>query len=598
MNWPGYEQYSYDVFRKEAKKFLSGINKHTLLDSVRRAMYERAVGIYYDQLGGDTPLSSTQRIRIRDCTTAFRCMMLPRSAKVSGFDVAQVLWDVARGVPRTDLQPGFWAEMIYMVQGIEGRSPLTSIEEDDIFEELSGREAAVARSADLDALWRRVEKHTSRYACGLDEDARARRARRRDHILRELNANQKDWLNWKWQCRNVITTSNKLQRLVKIDKKQASLIDEARNGRLPFGVTPYYASLMDDDYKTGRDRAVRAQVLPPARYVHQMLTHRKNRYEAFDFMGESDTSPCDLITRRYPGIVILKPYNTCPQICVYCQRNWEIEEAMGKNALASEQDIEKAMQWIEERPTIKEVLVTGGDPLALGDNKLRKILTRLAQIPHVDMIRIGSRTLATIPMRITEGLTRLLGSLREHGKRDICIVTHFEHPYEITDDVAVAVNRLKRQGINIYNQQVFTFYVSRRFESVALRMKLRLIGIDPYYLFMPKGKEETGDYLVPLSRILQERKEEARLVPGIRRTDEPVYNVPRLGKNHIRERQGRDILTFLPDGSRVYEFHPWEKNIVERDPYVAIGIPILTYLSRLAKVGEDPDNYMSIWYYF
>jgi lysine 2,3-aminomutase len=244
------------------------------------------------------------------------------------------------------------------------------------------------------------------------------------------------------------------------------------------------------------------------------------------------------------------------------------------------------------------VLITGGDPLTLGDGRVKKIMDAVVANPRLDVIRIGSRTPVTVPMRITRELADLLGSYREPGRREICLVTHLEHPYEITPEMVTAIDRLKRRGINVFNQQVYTFFTSRRFETAQLRMLMRRIGIDPYYTFVAKGKEETNAYRVPLARMLQEQKEEARLLPGIRRTDEVVYNVPRLGKNHARAYQHRDLIGVLPDGSRVYKFHPWEKNIIQRENYIGSDVSILDYLQRLAAIGEDPDEYKSIWYYF
>jgi lysine 2,3-aminomutase len=101
-----------------------------------------------------------------------------------------------------------------------------------------------------------------------------------------------------------------------------------------------------------------------------------------------------------------------------------------------------------------------------------------------------------------------------------------------------------------------------------------------------------------VARLLQEQKEEARLLPGTKRTDEVVYNVPGLGKNYLRALQHRDLISVLPDGSRVYEFHPWEKNIIKRSTYVGTDIPVLTYLLRLEARGENAADYSSIWYYF
>ncbi|HPO09019.1 MAG TPA: KamA family radical SAM protein, partial [bacterium] len=176
--------------------------------------------------------------------------------------------------------------------------------------------------------------------------------------------------------------------------------------------------------------------------------------------------------------------------------------------------------------------------------------------------------------------------------------THIEHPYEITPDMVNAADRLRREGIAVYNQLVYTFYVSRRFEAALLRRLLRLVGIDPYYTFNTKGKEETKAYRVPIARLLQEQKEEARILPGLERTDEAVFNVPGLGKNYLRAHQHHDLLSIRPNGARVYEFHPWEKNIAPQNTYVGDDIPILDYLNRLREIGEDPADYQTIWYYF
>lgn len=437
-----------------------------------------------------------------------------------------------------------------------------------------------------------------RYHSGLDAPAVRRRSRRVRRVMRALGAGAAQWNDWRWQADNVMCDPAVLARAVRLTPEELHWADRARRGGLPFGVTPYYAALMDDDPEAGRDRAVRAQVLPPAGYVAEMLAHRGERGRAFDFMLEHDTSPIDLVTRRYPAIVILKPFNTCPQICVYCQRNWEIDEAMAPGALAPWPKIAAAVRWIARHPAVREVLITGGDPLALPDRELRRILDAVSAIDHVDLIRIGSRVPVTMPMRITPRLARLLGSYRRPGRRELCLVTHFEHSYEITPAAAAAVNRLRLGGISVYNQLVYTFFVSRRFEAARLRMLLRLAGVAPYYSFMPKGKEETAAYRVPLARLLQEQKEEARLLPGSRRTDEVVYNVPGLGKNYLRAIQHRDIVSVLPGGERVYEFHPWEKMIRSRPGYIGRDVAVLDYLRRLEAIGEKASDYASIWYYY
>ena len=347
-----------------------------------------------------------------------------------------------------------------------------------------------------------------------------------------------------------------------------------------------------------RDRAIRAQVIPPKSYVEK-ITEAKRFGVCLDFMLESDTSPIDLITRRYPAICIFKPYNSCPQICVYCQRNWEIEDAMEPGAMAQEDQLAAATNWIREHPYIHEVLITGGDPLAMDDRAIESILEKIADIPSIERIRIGTRTPVTLPMRITDDLVDIFSRYRQAGKRQIAVVTHVQSAYEITPDMVAAVNRLRLKGIPVYNQLVFTFFVSRRFEAANLRRLLTLIGIDPYYTFNTKGKEETLEYRVPMARLLQEQKEEARLLPGLSRTDESVYNVPGLGKNYLKANIHRDLISVLPDGSRIYEFHPWEKNISNiTKTHLNEDVPILDYLLRLDAIGENITEYETIWYYY
>lgn len=317
-----------------------------------------------------------------------------------------------------------------------------------------------------------------------------------------------------------------------------------------------------------------------------------------DFMIEHDTSPIEGITRRYPNIVILKPILTCPQICVYCQRNWQIEDVHSENAALGQKQLERALRWIEDTPEINEVLITGGDPLLLASEKIEEILSCLARMDHVIRIRIGTRTPVTLPQRITERLVRTITRFHEPGRREIVLVTHFEHTTEITQDAMSAVQKFRRFGIGVYNQLVFTYYNSRRFETAALRQKLRLIGVSPYYTFNTKGKAETDLYRVPIARLLQEQHEEARLLPGMVRTDEIVFNVPLLGKNYLRAAQNRDVISILPDGKRVYEFHPWEKKLALVNTYVYTDVSIYNYLRRLRKDGEQIKEYGTIWYYY
>lgn len=534
---------------------------------------------------------------VRDCTRALRGMCTERAEELSGFSVASALRDIARGLPRPDLTPAFCADVAHILLGIERPFSIEPVIKPDSPEGLTGRAAATARSSELDSIWEWARGWMDRYPDGLATEAVVLRGKNRRRILGLLGGSARDWRSWEWQTAHLITTPEIFAEVCEPSREELEAVNAACGAGVPFGVTPYYASLMSRSLPGG-DASIRAQVIPGLEFVETIAKGRADADSRNDFMLERDTSPIDLVTRRYPAIVILKPFNTCPQICVYCQRNWEICGPMSPGALAPRERIEEALDWIGARDSIREVLVTGGDPLAMEDREIEWLLGRLAAIPHVELVRIGTRVPVTLPMRITTELVSILARFRRPGFRELLLVTHVQHPSEVTPEMVRAIGRICGRGISVYNQMVFTFYISRRFEAARLRMLLRRIGVDPYYTFVPKGKEETAAFRVPLARLLQEQKEEARLLPGSRRTDSPVFNVPGLGKSYLRGAQHRDLISILPDGSRMYEFHPWERNISRQRSWVGRDVPILGYLERLAAIGEDPSDYSSIWYYF
>ena len=590
----GENRYNEKVFRKEAQSLLSRIYRCANLEQARVELMSYVNISRFFNVGNKEIVEQGQFYRVRECAEILRNLFGPYSETRTGFSVAQAMFDLSRDIPRTDLSPAFYAEMIHLICGVEGRAAVR-LNDARLDPNMHGRARAVKRSENLDNLAFDMDRKLARFKHGLTKNIQAKRRKNRDRILGVLGGTIEQWNDWHWQVEHVIKDAERLASLMDLSPETLAAVEKAVRSRIPFGVTPFYLSLMDDQGK--HDRALRAQVLPPLHYVEQMTAASGNRNCNFDFMGEGDTSPVNLVTRRYPNIVILKPFNSCPQICVYCQRNWEIDQAMAPDAMASDKAIRKAIQWIADHPAIKEVLITGGDPMVIEDEKLEWILDQIARTKNIERIRIGTRTLVTVPMRITENTAAMLAKFRVPGQREICVVTHVQHPYEINPDMVAAVERLRMRGMSVFNQFVYTFFTSRRFEAVMLRKMMRLIGITPYYTFNAKGKKETQDYRVPLSRLLQEQKEESRLVPGMGRTDKAVYNVPRLGKSTVRVLKA-DLLTIKPDGSRVYEWHSWEKNITIQEQYLGEDVPILEYLQRLHLYGENPADYRSIWYYF
>jgi len=561
----------------------------------------------------------------------FSNLISPRNEEIAGFSTLRHLWQLAHGSteastvssaeppaetgspgPDDGPAPGFVEEFKHLLKAVNGQSglsegwlgPVLASEgvEPVNFAAIEGRAAGVARSDFLDHMNDKVAELVNRHPTGLDPDLVAKRERNRQKIIDFFDATLDHWYNHAWQLKYIFKDQEgleRLQRLVPLADAEAESIRLCVEHDIPFGITPYYLSLFDFD-SAGRkeDAQVRSQVIPPMHYAERMMEHRDDREYYFDFMGEHDTSPVDLVTRRYATVAIIKPFDTCPQVCVYCQRNWEITGPMMPQAMATPEQLDDALDWFAAHPAVRDILITGGDPLFMSDDMIKHMMDRLSRMEHIINIRWATRAPVTMPMRITDDLAEMLGGYIKPGRRNVCFVTHIESAAEITPDLAEAVYRLRRQGMYVYNQQVFTLNTSRRFQTVANRIAMKKVGVDPYYVFYPKGKEETKDYLTPVARVAQERKEEARLLPGMFRTDEPVFNVPRLGKNHIRAWQDRELIGIRPDGRRVYLWHPWEKGITPMEPWPYVDVSIYEYLQRLEEVGEDPQDYDSIWYYY
>jgi len=585
----------YDILRQADSLDNARESLYAYLNEKEREVFEVSNGLHI-----------LEKATVRESVRVFKSIIGPVNEHRTGVSALNILWDLAcksNAPAETEISIGFLMEFIHLFRGVVGKSNIY-IEDQEVkksvpdFLRRKGRMAAELRTDMLDDLGQMMQKYFKRYPSGLEDEVINWRQENKARILSYFGGTDKDWNDYRWHLKNVIDDPQPILDLIELTAEGREAIRKAVQNNLPFGVTPYFLSLMDRRLTIGYDHAVRAQVIPPKEYVDNMVDVKGDRSYQCDFMGEHDTSPVDLVTRRYPLIAILKPYNTCAQICVYCQRNWEINRVLDPGAMASREKIDRALKWLDQHRSIGDVLITGGDPLIMKDAQIEHILESLAEMKHVYRIRLGTRTPVVMPMRWTDKLMQIVSRFHEPPVREIAVITHFEHSYEITPQSMAAVQGLKKAGISVYNQVVYTMENSRRFELTKLRRDLRSIGVDPYYTFNMKGKEETRRYMVPIARVLQERKEEARLLPGLDRTDEPVFNVPKLGKNHLRAWQDHRLVMIMPDGSRVYEFHPWEKNITPVPPYNHVDVPIYEYLEELAARGENMRDYRTIWYYY
>lgn len=599
---------------KENPKLYKILKESENLKEARKKLFKFSKDLEWKHREGEEELHKLEYAAGLEAQKVFNDLISLRNEEIVGFSTLDYLWSIAKDNQELteEIDDGFLEEFIHLFKAMKGNADISSgwlkplLERNGVeiidFTKVEGRDAGMARSKYLDKVYEKVFNFIKRYPSGCEDELVKERGENRKKILDYFEANLDDWDDYYWHLKHIFQDKDDLEnlkKLVPLTKDDIKAIEIAIENKIPFGITPYYLSLFDFSRSDRKyDYQVRSQVLPPMHYVTLMKEHRKERSYYFDFMGEHDTSPEELITRRYPMISILKPYDTCPQICVYCQRNWEITGPMMPEAIPSKESLDKALDWFANHSSMKDVLITGGDPLALGDEKIKYIMDRLCKMEHVINIRWATRTPVTVPMRITDKLAKLIGSYIKPGKRNICVVTHIEGASEVTPELAEAVMKFRKQGIYVYNQLVYTLETSRRFQNVAARIAMKKAGVDPYYTFYPKGKEEHKDYLVPVARLWQEREEEARLLPGQFRTDEPVFNVPRLGKNHVRAWQDRELIGLNKEGRRIYLWHPWEKGIASVEPYMYKDLPIYKYLQELAKRGENIEEYKSIWYYY
>lgn len=589
--------------------------KSDSLEEAREKLQEFAQSLLWKHKNGDGTPNPIDRWLAVEAINVFLNIISRYNENVAGFSTLEYLWKGVQGDKDTlnILTDAFLEEFRHLFIAMAGKTGYSKgwlgrkIGVPDVdFSRFKNREAGIRRSEYLDGMWRVMKSYLKKYPSGLEEHIIEKRKRQREKLMEYWGIDEDDWFDYKWQFSHVLKREKGIETLkdlrnlgiIKIPEEDIIQAEIAVRHHIPWGITPYYLHLWDFDNPYKYDLQVRRQVMPPGWYVSNMIEHKNDREYYFDFMGEHDTSPKDLITRRYVTIAILKAYDTCPQICVYCQRNWEVLEPFMAGSFPGWKKIEEAIEWFGEHEAMMDVLVTGGDPFALSNRIIDRIMAKLSEFDHIVNIRWGSRIFVTVPMRITEELAEILGSYIEPGKRNVSVSTHVESAYEVTPEMGQAALKIRREGIYIYNQLVYQRAVSRRFENVALRIALKKIGIDPYYTFYPKGKIEQKDYLVPIARIVQERKEEARLLPGQFRPDEPIFNVPRMGKNHLRAWQDRELIAIRADGSRVYLMHPWEKGISETKLYTYTDVPIKEYLDYLEKIGEDAEDYWTIWYYY
>jgi lysine 2,3-aminomutase len=273
------------------------------------------------------------------------------------------------------------------------------------------------------------------------------------------------WKNWRWQLINRITSPQELQRIIALTPEELTALTQGRG--LPFSITPYYASLISPN---NSDDPLRRTVIP----TMQELTF--SPVEAEDPLCEEHDSPVRGLVRRYPDRVLFLVSNVCPVYCRYCTRSRIFQKIRRKPTTLL---WEEALQYIASHSSIRDVLLSGGEPLLLADGQLEWLLYRLRQIPHVEIVRIGTKAPIVLPQRIT---SKLLHTLKKY--HPLWMSIHVTHYREITPEVAAACNHLADAGIPLGSQTVLLKGINDS-ETVLKKLlhTLLQIRVRPYYLY-------------------------------------------------------------------------------------------------------------------
>jgi lysine 2,3-aminomutase len=273
------------------------------------------------------------------------------------------------------------------------------------------------------------------------------------------------WNDWKWQLRNAITTIDELKKIMKLSEKEIMAINNLK-GRLPLRITPYFASLI---YDSKPSHPLRRNVIP---VVEELI---ETSSEQSDPLHEKSFSPVKGIVHRYPDRVLFTVTQVCSNYCRYCTRS----HSVGKLDKLGRQDFEKAFNYIASHKEVRDVLISGGDPLTLTDDTLDYILSNIRSIEHVEIIRIGTRVPVVLPQRITDNL---ISVLRKY--HPLLLSLHFSHPDEITEECAKACNKLADGGFPLGSQTVLLKGINDNVPVMKeLMHKLLKVRVRPYYLY-------------------------------------------------------------------------------------------------------------------
>ena len=554
----------------------------------------------------------------------------------------------------------------------------------------------------------RIKSRNDRWDTGLDEEVREMRDENKErmlHLLIQKIENRKSkpsvrfhfeegmsyeekyqlvskwWGDFRFHLSMAVKSPAELNRFLgnSLSSETMYLLNRARKKGMPFFATPYYLSLLNVTGYGYNDEAIRSYILYSPRLVETYGNIRAWEKEDIVEAGKPNAAGWLLpdghnIHRRYPEVAILIPDTmgrACGGLCASCQRmydfqserlNFEFETLRPKESWDSK--LRRLMTYFEQDTQLRDILITGGDALMSQNKTLRNILEAVYRMAvrkqranlerpegekyaELQRVRLGSRLLAYLPMRINDELVDILREFKEKasavGVKQFIIQTHFQTPLEVTPEAKEAIRKILSAGWIITNQLVYTVAASRRGHTTRLRQVLNTLGVVCYYTFSVKGFNENYAVFAPNSRSMQEQqeekiygqmtpeqaeelykiletkvsagineekpKEDADTAKQIRRfmrkhhlpflaTDRSVLNLPAIGKSMTFQlvgltEEGKRILRFEHDGTRHHS------PIIDQmgQIYIVENKSLAAYLRQLSKMGEDPEDYASIWSY-
>jgi lysine 2,3-aminomutase len=354
-------------------------------------------------------------------------------------------------------------------------------------------------------------------------------------------ASEARWNDWTWQMRHRIRTAESLEDFLVPTPEEREGIEKLAE-RFHFVITPYYAALMDPA----------EPMCPIRRQVVPHVAELDDSAGLADPLEEVAHSPVKNVIRVYPDRIAFCVNNECALYCRFCLRKrmvGEPEWAMKKR------ELEEALDWIRATPAIRDVLLTGGDPLVFSDERLAWLIGALRAIPHVEIVRLGTRLPVTLPFRVTDDLCRMLASFHP-----LWLNTHFNHPRELTPEAEEALTRLVDAGIPVGNQSVLLRGINDDAATMkALCEKLVRLRVRPYYCYQAQLLEGTAHFRVPIEegvelfRALRGRTSGFAIPQYV--LDTPYGKVP-LAHPYLRGRDGDDVVVESYDGRVWREKNP------------------------------------------